>query len=568
MHGPGSGGAPFSETSSTVKSTEPVLLLGYRTDEVVLAALGPIKSEATIYTTGEFDLNKRKVVRRSLGCHVKGAALPVPDPNCNDSIVAGICKRFAVHVPEPEPALMKEMHLFVVDFCRKNLVPLPFDTDFSFEHWIEIAPYPKWRKDELLDVYNKIEDVQDERNFIVKSFIKDEEYTEYKYPRIINARDDRAKCIFGPIFKNIEKEVFRLEHFIKKIPVADRPKYLLEMLGELGIKETGDMTAYESSFRRVVMENIELPMYRYMLQYCPIFPLFEELFTKFIMGLNTCTFKHIKVMIEAVRMSGEMNTSLGNGFSTLMLILFAAKKYNIRNVSVAVEGDDNIKTQGTLDPAKGPVPATFYNRLGFNMKLEVHDELATASFCGIVSDPKELINITDPRKVMASFGWTTNKYARCGMKVITKLLRCKGLSAAHSYPGCPIIKNLAKYALRVTRSYDVRDFIKNKLYDGVWQREKMMSFLEKPVPDIEPGIETRLLVERLYGISVVYQYAIEAYLDSLDTLQPLDYCLITDIMPEVWKHYYTNYSTDLNIKNHRVEDSQWWFARSGRRPDW
>jgi hypothetical protein len=54
----------------------------------------------------------------------------------------------------------------------------------------------------------------------------------------------------------------------------------------------------------------------------------------------------------------------------------------------------------------------------------------------------------------------------------------------------------------------------------------MLDYIEKNgVPNVEIQIETRLLVEKLYGITLEAQYISEKYLDSLDELQALDLAL-------------------------------------------
>jgi len=44
--------------------------------------------------------------------------------------------------------------------------------------------------------------------------------------RLIFSRDDHYKTVVGPMFKRIEKELFKLPHFIKNVPVEQRSEYI------------------------------------------------------------------------------------------------------------------------------------------------------------------------------------------------------------------------------------------------------------------------------------------------------------------------------------------------------
>ncbi len=125
------------------------------------------------------------------------------------------------------------------------------------------------------------------------------------------------------------------------------------------------------------------------------------------------------------------------------------------------------------------------------------------------------------------------------------------MSLAYQYPGCPIVSELAQYALRVTRSYDIRHFAHTRKDLDTYQREKLIyaidnfkwSELNKP-----PTTRTRLLFEELYGIPVSSQLVIEDQLRKLDKLEELRIPLVTDYAPPSWKHYWDNYAVETEGK--------------------
>ncbi len=67
------------------------------------------------------------------------------------------------------------------------------------------------------------------------------------------------------MFHRIEKALFQLDPFIKKIPVPERGKYIYSMLYEPGAKYyASDYTAFETHFTADLMDAVEFELYRYM----------------------------------------------------------------------------------------------------------------------------------------------------------------------------------------------------------------------------------------------------------------------------------------------------------------
>jgi hypothetical protein len=387
-------------------------------------------------------------------------------------------------------------------------------------------------------------------DFIVKSFVKAETYPEYKHARGINSRTDMFKCAVGPIFKLIEEEVFKHPAFIKKVPISDRPKYIADRLARVGAEYfCGDFTAFESHFTKQIMKTIEIPMYTYMVQHLSEGAYFLNLVNNVIAGTNLCKYGHFNVTVEARRMSGEMNTSLGNGFTNLMLILFLFQEKG-EIVDPVVEGDDSCVSFMHSHPT-----VEDFKRLGFTIKVETHKNFEEMSFCGLIFDSEDLLNITDPIDVLSSFGWASKFYVRCNSRRRRTLLRCKALSYAHQYPGCPIIQSLAHYALRVTKSIDIRHFVYNDRGINGYERDELISILDNGSGRIKSRIEpievpprTRLLMERVFGIPVAQQKQIEEYLDSLDELQSLG-GPISELNFGVFRQYFDSYCTEIHKWN-------------------
>jgi len=518
---------------------------GYRYGESKQDPLKEIKQDARISVPRKVALNMRPTVGVSLGCHVAGAACPHPDPHDPDTTIAGVRKRFAIKPPDADDDTLKKFSRFVRRWVRNNLTPIDSDADVSVEHWLAHTDYPDWRRKELRVQWDGVGSIWDPgksyRYFRCSSFMKDESYPTYKHARAINSRSDEFKCAVGPIFKLIEEKVYAYPAFIKHVPVAERPDYIMERLHREGAKYLAtDYTAFESLFVEKLMIACEFELYSYMTQYLPDGANFMRLVREVLGGQNLCVFKHFRVQLNATRMSGEMCTSLGNGFSNLMFMLFTCQEAGCTEVIGVVEGDDGLFTMIGKPPKE-----VDFARLGLVIKAVEHDTISTASFCGIVFDPKDRINVTDPGKVLANFGWTQRLYNRTRSGKLKVLLRCKALSYAYQYPGCPIIMELAAYGLRVTKEVPKDGLLKSlhrKGADSYKSAVTIAAIKRGNIPRLEPGWNTRLLVERLYGFTVEQQFHIEAYLRSLDILQPLDDHVLIAKLPLVWGDYFTRYA--------------------------
>lgn len=518
----------------------PVLVgYGYRYGEVPLPTPGDIK-EGTRIGFKDVDPKDRYPVMTSLGAHVEGFACPHPDMTHVPTIVAGVRKRFACAPPAPNRAMRRRLRTFVRKWLKANLVPLRPDTDLSTDTWLESTNYTQRRKAELRQLDSEVLSLySDIKKFTtVHSFIKDEVYPEYKHARPINSRHDAFKVKTGPTFKAIEKEVFSLPNFIKKVPVPDRPQYIMDYLYREGsVYYVSDYTAFEANFTQDLMECCEFELYEYMTQLLPNHDEFMSLMRDVIGGRNVCRFKNVRVEINATRMSGEMNTSLGNGFSNLMFMLFVCEEVGCKDVRGVVEGDDGLFALRGVPPT-----ASDFAKLGLMIKPEVHHHLNEASFCGMIFDVEDLVVITDPREVLATTGWGSGKMATRRRADRMALLRCKALSMAHQYAGCPILQEFSRYLLRVTRGFNISRIVNSRMLSG-WERDQLFTALhdERGIVEREVKDNSRELVSRRYGISAVDQLAMEAYFRETETLGPLRCEAVLRHMPAVWGHYYDTY---------------------------
>jgi hypothetical protein len=487
------------------------------------------------------DTAYRPPVAESLGCHVEDAVLFKVDPSDSETTLAGVLKRFATKTPVPNPDKLDRLFKFMEWYVPTQFTPLPATTDLSFEYWLKSCKnYSVARRNELARIYYEIKDPKDRKNFIVKSFVKDEWYDEVKHSRAINSRADQFKCMVGPFFRAIEEVFFKHQDFIKKVPVADRPSYIKQRLHRPGSSvQCTDFSSMEAHFAERIFE-IEFWFYHYMLQFCPGVETFDEWMDEVLNGTNRCFFKFFCVLVQGKRMSGEMNTSLGNGFVNWITSKFHAfEKGCLDKHDGLFEGDDSIVVT--------PCPPTIedYREIGFTVKIFEVPCIEEASFCGLIFDTDDMVNVTDPVSELLSFGWTNKRYVGAKRSTKLALLRCKSLSMMYQYRGCPILAALARYGLRMTKGI-CTDKVRSQLCQwdqthldqalDLYQQTRFGDILNHPIGD-----GTRLLVEKKFGIRFEHQIEVERYLDAKTDLSPISVPLIQMYIPDQHRQMYRNY---------------------------
>lgn len=450
----------------------------------------------------------------------------------------GFIKRICGKTPDIDKNFLDEFSRFIPYILEKRGFR-KVERFLTFEEWLKLTNYTEARKLELTNLHNGnqqsfADSCKDRKVNVVKCFIKDENYTDYKYARGIYSRSDMFKCLAGPIFKSIEQVVFEKEYFIKKVPVADRPAYISKLFeGYHGPAFATDYSSFEGSFTPELIKAVEGVAYEWLCSECgPEEKANLREIMAVISGVNKLHFKHYNAKVNGTRMSGEMNTSLGNGLTNYLVMEFLAFKRNNEFKGV-FEGDD-----GLCVFRNSNVPtAADYARLGFNIKIEVRERYNEASFCGIIFSGTT--NLTDPLYILSKIGWGDKKYHMSTVNVKKQLLKIKVLSALHQYPGCPIIAPVVSMMYQMLDDVVIRQSIIRKL--DWWEKEKW-NMLPSSIPDQTVSDESREVMQRVFGITIQDQFAIEKEIMSsvgndgwLFSQTALFY------MPDSWKHFFTEF---------------------------
>jgi hypothetical protein len=430
------------------------------------------------------------------------ANLYAPDLSCPQQKMLGAAQRTCQRMPAKSRKMMRKLFKFVKRWLNNNFEPLSRDEVSSTEDSILDSKLDGPKKALYLRLYDEYLKGYHDAGREIRSFIKREFYMEPKFARIIAGVDPKFTVRYYAIFKAIEKKLFSRPEFIKKIPVPDRPRYIMEQTRseELNLFRATDYTRFECSFDQRVMETLEIQLYKRAVSDCP--ELVEEMnsFIRAFSGLNRCSFGDCMYTVTATRMSGDICTSLGNGFSNLMLNLFAAHSVGAQTFGV-VEGDD-----GLFGWEGEPPNADFFSDLGFIVKLEDVNSIGDASFCGLVFDPGACQNICDPVESLIKLPYVHQKYQGARDDYLRQLIRMKAVCRVYEAPHCPMVSVFCRRLMEV-----IPDKFTDRMADseGWYYRERHITANRTTLPDFDPDPRTRILFAERYGYSLAEQRVFE-----------------------------------------------------------
>jgi len=523
-----------------------LLLYGYRSNEGVTPKLGPTADDlsAVVYESPIRD----QPVAVALDVVISGAVPPHPCQFDTATAVCGVAKRLGRALPKINRKTLKRFGSFVHMWLRKFLRPLALNQTMPFSVWVMSRPYSLARKRELIRKYLEVVSIEDrnKRYFTLKCFVKDEFYPEYKHARGIYSRKDEFKAYTGPWFSAIEAVLFQMPWFIKYVPVSQRAEHVRNVLERVGATYVyTDYTAFESSFVSEFMEVCEFQLYRYMVTGIPEGQLFYKVLCQALLGDQTLNFKEFTAWLKARRQSGEMCTSLGNGFTNLMIYLFACYEEGMFDTAVGfVEGDDGLFRCDHPERLE-----KYFSELGFSIKIGKTHDLSRASFCGMLYDTANGAVVTDVREALCTFGWVSAKYKNAKRKNLRALTRAKALSMAYSYPRCPMLTTFALKVLDLTSDCSDRDVYK-------WAQKTMNQydlgrFLDAKrfghSTSLDVTMSSRCLVEEEFGVSVRMQLAFEARVRSMTALGLIVAPELLVCVPRCWEVNWTKYTTQLPV---------------------
>lgn len=487
----------------------------------------------------------------SLPAVIYGGVYPRPDTQDGLSAVRGLQKRLIHPRPKRDQRLVDELVRYAKRVIEEEwgLVPLTTDDVPSFEEWLRDVNQPGSRKAEYLEAWERMRDRPYIRPEVSrkKCFVKAEFYETYKYHRIIHSPTDEEKVLQGRFVSAIEKKVFARPEFIKKVPRSEWPNYVSSVFDSpMAFTYGSDYKSFESNFDYYIMA-VELTLARYMLSNF----LHEDGVQDILAadGLQKLDSKLFRATVRAKRKSGQMSTSLFNGFGNIIFNGFVLRKLcGATEFRCVVEGDDGLFTH---NGNRQPTPEDF-EMLGLTIDIALVKSWWEASFCGVVTHPEVLAPLANPMKVLMTVSWASRDYIHASDLTLLNLCKIKGLSYLAQYPGCPVIQEVALWILRVTNFREAEreqllQWYEDQRATTWWDRQRIFELrtmvLPRPI-----DLKSREVMESAYGLSVEDQVILEA----LFTQDSTGHVTLPDhIVPPIYRQ---NWDTYVRFRNPKTRD--------------
>jgi len=451
----------------------------------------------------------------------------IPDPNDHYNMECAFRKRIAPVMPTGNRKVIRALSAYVHRWMDRHLKPLDpiehLDRQL-FVAWLEDnRSYNQRRKQELLDAYNKLWEkgypILVRKDYDCKSFLKRECYETYKYPRMINSRSDKFKARVAAYVHLIEKEVYKQPQFVKGQRIDELPTKLVRLRRYPWILET-DYSSFESGFSPMYTRAVEEALFEHMLKYNP-HVLADILSAYRYMGRpvqQKLVGRDYTAHVTGTRMSGDMWTSLCNGFSNLMNAKFFAHRKHIK-IEGFVEGDDGIF--GMEQPV---FTEDDYKSLGFVIKMNYGQDLSHTCFCGNLFVPEEMKILIEPEQIMR-LDWSIDAASiNYSKSVRLDLLLAKAQSLYVLGKHTPIASWLAYTLILRLKGHTPRREQSNRwwtrLEDEIWSQTKLVP------PTV--SMKARLLYQQMFGIPVQVQLDLESSIRNSCGLPSFIYPLVKE----------------------------------------
>jgi len=268
------------------------------------------------------------------------------------------------------------------------------NSPLDFDEWLK--RYPTHRQEELRAALNK------PYNTTVDTFHKVEKLDDTKTPRTIQARNDAYKARVGPWMAALEARATEVLPLVKGLDPDERALRVQQLRQRaLNVVEV-DYSRFDRHCTIKLLQNTEHLVYRHCFPEAIYRLLADQLTT-------TCKLRHgASYTVEGTRLSGDVNTSIGNCIVNLCLIMAAG----LPSDAVLVEGDDMIAAP--TDAELAGLDMDVITATGMKPTLKINPQDGGA-FCSRY----DVDTATGPRRVrhpvrdLTRFGWSLKGAPAC-----------------------------------------------------------------------------------------------------------------------------------------------------------
>lgn len=371
--------------------------------------------------------------------------------SCVGNEIVSARNRVLGKVPLPTPDGIRKLYAEVRRLARKfgHLEP------WTFKRVID--SFPSTRRRRYQDAYDSLQiSSLGYRDAIISAFVKAEKMNPGDKvnpdPRMIQARDPRYNLVIAKYLRPVEHIIYNLRDewdlrmVAKGLNQSDRAQLLKDKfaLFDCPVCICIDASRWDKHISKDVLV-VEHSFYKALL---PCYPEFERVLSWQLRN-TVRTSGGVKYLCDGGRMSGDINTALGNVLLAVVMILSAIRALRVR-AAIVDDGDDLLVICESSDVQflVRELPKQF---VGFGQEIRIEnvtDDIRKVVFCQtrMVSNGKADIMVRDWRKVMS--------HACCGTKhwndphMIRPMLGLVGSCELALNSGVPVLQEFALALIR------------------------------------------------------------------------------------------------------------------------
>jgi len=372
--------------------------------------------------------------------------------------------------------------------------------------------FPLKKRESYLKEWPKVEMGLSKADAFITAFVKYERLGEWdKDPRMIQFRCRSFSALLATYLKVIEHRLYVLKGdggflppgrvIAKGLNQRERAKLVLNKLSRFNspVVNCGDASRWDMHVRKEVLE-LEHSVYNYC--FCDRI-LASILNWQLVNKGRTST--GVVYTCPGGRMSGDMNTALGNCLLAVIIIATAleGEKWDLvddgDDFFVINEEEDNLRIRAKISQT--------FAGLGFKLKLEDSvREFGKIIFCQsqIVHDGVGFKFVRSPMKILG-FGVSGSKFAKQGEKAFRVHLRAVGLCELALNVGVPIVQEWAVALLRMAGKVRTTEGALINLGRFAMAKREVHAGSLMDLACVEPRpitIEARVSFAEAFGISI------------------------------------------------------------------
>lgn len=347
-------------------------------------------------------------------------------------------------------------------------------------------------------------------DFFVNMFVKDDKETTYaeKAPRAIQYRNSRGALEMARFTQAFEHDVYQMKDSFGTY-MFGKGVNMHDIAQDLFVKSTkfyqpayicldaSKFDAHVSVDILKIVRDMYIALCRHKCESQYVKWLFRHTFVNYGFSRHGIRFK-----TRGTRMSGDMDTGLGNTiimYTNIAILMYVS---GVTKWSSTVNGDDSVLIVENSAVTSVLSNMGVFKKLGFDMKVDVYHDFNDIDYCKCkpLFTDYGWVMCREPKRVITRFGWSTKKMGKVALR---KYLYTIGMCESAVSFGIPMLHAMARKSVVAAGKCDNLEVNRKKEK----QMENQRFWLNKGNSVI--SIKTRENFYNLWGISITDQLKFE-----------------------------------------------------------